>query len=146
MPQPKKGILDAIAKTAAKGAAKKAAKKAENAYVKSERKKAGATLKELGKGMKEKAKAEKSYIKSERKKAGATLKAMGKNKNRPNAVDRSGQNVKVVAGVDTPWSHPSLTRIMTDEANRGTVRVYRKTDAKVEKRALKAANKKKKGR
>lgn len=141
MPQPKKGLLDAIAKTAAK----KAAKKAENAYVKSERKKAGADLKEIGKGMKEKAKAEKSYIKSERKKAGAALKAMGKDKNRPNAVDRSGQNVKVVTPKGKSFiGKPYTTRVLTDEANRGTVRVYRKTDAKVEKRALKAANKKKK--
>lgn len=146
MPQPKKGILDAIAKTAAKGAAKKTAKKAEKKYIKSERKKASSGLKELGKAMKEKAKAEKNYVKSERKKAVATLKAY-KDKNIPNAVDRSGQNVKVVAPAGKSFiGKPYATRVLTDEANRGTVRVYRKADAKVEKRALKAANKKKKGR
>lgn len=69
-------------------------------------------------------------IKKERKSARATM---------PNAVDRSGQNVKVVSG-------KNMARVLTDEANRGTVRVYRKADAKVEKRALKVANKNKKSR
>lgn len=98
MPQPKKGILDAIAKKAAKGAAKKA----EKTYIKSERKKAGTTLKELGKGLKDKAKAEKAYIKSERKKASATLKAAGKEKSgykirmKPAEESMPTSNVKVI--------------------------------------------------
>lgn len=102
MPQPKKGILDTIAKKAAKGAAKKAAKKADKVYVQTERKKAGATLKELGKGLKDKAKAEKAYIKSERKKASATLKAAGKEKPlykvrlKPAEESMPTSNVKVI--------------------------------------------------